>query len=127
MHQITLTSTPDRVASAESEECFTVTGPGVHNPHHSHRIVEFPGRLECCADLKHEHLHMMSGPVVIAADPVEQRAPELPIAIGDRIKIDGEEWILIARRYADPVLYRPCQSLGCQGPWYRDHGKDQCK
>jgi hypothetical protein len=90
----------DRIASAESAERFTVTGPQVYNPSYAHKIVEFDGY---CCDAGTGHLHLSAVATVISNDPPERRKV-LNVAIGERVEVDGTVYAIVAQRYGDPVL-----------------------
>lgn len=91
----------DRIASAESAERFTVTGPRVYNPSYAHKIVEFDGY---CCDAGTGHLHLSAVATVIASDPPERQVVVLNVAIGEYIEVDGTVYAIVAQRHADPVL-----------------------
>lgn len=87
------------LAAGQSEEVFKITGPGVHNRHHPHRIIAFTGK---CCGVWIVHLHLSAEPVVIAPD---HRPPvALDLAIGEVIEVDYSRYRVVPRRAADPLL-----------------------
>ena len=104
MIEIQLAKLPKgRIATAESVERFTVTGPMVYNRSYAHKIVAFDGP---CCELSIEHLHLSAVATVIASEPIEAPRAQLTIAVNERIRINGKAYEVIARRGGDPILTR---------------------
>lgn len=92
---IELTTARSEIVAAKSTRVVRVTGKGVWNPHHPHRVLKRgDGSMVLQAEV-----------TVIAARPTNH-GDEVAgtIAIGDRLKVDGAVYEVRARTMADPEL-----------------------
>lgn len=90
----------------ESEALLDLSGPNLWNKG-LHQVVDFGEASKCCrhVDKLPRHLHTSPEVTVIADRP--QARPESHAAVcGDRVTIDGADWVIIAQREANPVLIR---------------------
>jgi hypothetical protein len=93
---IELETEPDTIVAAKSTRVVRVTGKGVRNPSHPHRVLV----------LSDGSVVLQAEATVLAARPIANGRDEVAgtVAIGERIEVDGNVYLVAARPLADPRL-----------------------
>lgn len=114
---IELKTTPADIVAAKSTHVVRVTGRGVWNPHHPHRVLR---RSDGSMVLQAEA-------TVLSARPTNHREEVAgTIAIGDRLKVDGAVYEVRARTMADPELILTSSPDGAEADpyWFAPEPRD---